>query len=70
MNWAKDDGHSYYMEDVSDCCILKIMRWEHGYLVEVTNKDDPEEQSIPLKYFYTFQDARAFFTALKRLLKA
>lgn len=67
--WYKDEnGHSYYMETVSDCCVIKIEDWEHGYYVAVANPDELDN-TIPLRYFYTFQDARAFFTNLSRLIK-
>lgn len=70
MNWAKnDEGHSYYREIVGDYCILKIEPWEHGYFVSVADKDDPEEVAVPIQYFYAFQDARALFTSLSRLIK-
>lgn len=71
MSWTKDaDGQSSYMETVGEC-IFKIDRWEHGYYVavyEASVYNTEEEISIPLKYFYTFQDARIFFTQLIRLL--
>lgn len=70
MGWTKDeDGQSHYMEAVSDYCLIKIERWEHGYYVSVSNRADPDETIVPLKYFYAFQDARAFLTSLVRLMK-
>lgn len=70
MVWVKDDeGQSHYMEMVSDYCLVKTERWEHGYYVAVSDRNDPDEIAVPLKYFYTFQDARSFLTNLVRLLK-
>ena len=67
--WVKDEnGDSYYMEKVEDICVIKIERWEHGYYVEVEDKDT--EQVVILKYFYYFQDARAFLTSLSRLIRS
>lgn len=70
MSWTKDEeGHSHFKEAISDHCFIKIEPWEHGYFVSVANKDDPEEVAVVLQYFYTFQDARSFFTSLNRLIK-
>lgn len=63
-----ENDEPYYMEKVEDTCVIKIERWEHGYYVMVEDNDTKE--SVILRYFYYFQDARAFLTSLSRLMRS
>lgn len=69
--WTRDDGVYRYVTTVEDSCVITIEPWEHGYYVAVRDIAATEGgASITLKYFYSFQDARMFFTKLVNLMKS
>ena len=68
--WVRnDDDQPIYVEYAGDCCVIKIERWEHRYYVSISSSEEPNDGEVPVRYFYSFQDARMFLTSLRRLIQ-